>query len=110
MATYAPKSLSPRYDDVFFSGMAILILGAVYLGFARSYYLAGVFQAHLPNLLIHIHGAVFSAWFLLLVAQTSLISARRLDLHRRLGVLGAGLAAAMVILGIFAGTDALARG
>jgi hypothetical protein len=28
----------------------------------------------------------------------------------RLGVLGAGLAAAMVILGIFAGTDALARG
>ncbi len=90
--------------------MAILILGTVFLGFARSYYLAGVFQAHLPNLLIHLHGAVFSAWMLLLVAQTSLISTGRLDLHRRFGVLGAALAAAMVILGIFAGTDALARG
>jgi hypothetical protein len=110
MATYASKTLRPRQDDIFFAGMAILILGTVFLGFARSYYLAGVFQAPLPNLLIHLHGAVFSAWILLLAAQTSLISAGRLDMHRRLGMLGAGLAAAMVVLGILSATDALARG
>jgi hypothetical protein len=90
--------------------MSILILAAVFLGFARTYFLAGVFRAHLPNMLIHVHGAVFSAWILLLVAQTLLVSAGRLDLHRRLGMIGAGLAAGMVIVGIFAGTDALARG
>src|SRR5208282_4719267 len=37
-------------------------------------------------------------------------SAGRLDLHRRLGVLGAALAGAMVVLGFLVATDALARG
>ena len=110
MATSTARALRPRQDDVFFSGMAILILGVVFLGFARSYYLAGVFGAHLPNLLVHVHGAVFSAWIILLVAQTSLVAAGRLDLHRRLGMFGAALAAAMVVLGFLAATDALGRG
>jgi hypothetical protein len=39
--------------------MAVVILATVFIGFARSYYLAGVFRAPLPNLLVHIHGAVF---------------------------------------------------
>jgi hypothetical protein len=99
-----------RHDDVFFSAMALLLLGTVLLGFGRSYYLAGVFHARLPNLLVHIHAAVFSAWILLLIAQTSLVATGRLDLHRRLGVLGAALAAAMVVLAFLVATDALARG
>jgi hypothetical protein len=110
MATLTATPVRTRHDDIFFSGMAILILGIVFLGFARSYYLQGVFGAHLPNLLIHVHGAVFSAWILLLIAQTSLISAGRVALHKRLGMFGAALAAAMVVLGFLAGTDALARG
>jgi hypothetical protein len=60
--------------------------------------------------LVHIHGAVFSAWILLFIAQTSLVSAGRLDLHRRLGILGAALAGAMVVLGFLVGADSLARG
>src|SRR5579862_4631958 len=110
MATYASRVLRPRQDDIFFSTMAILILSAVFLGFARSYYLAGVFQAHLPNVLIHVHGAVFSAWILLLLAQTLRISAGRLGLHKRVGILGAALAPVMVVLGILAAADSLARG
>ena len=51
-----------------------------------------------------------SAWILLLVAQAWFISAKLLDLPRRLDMLGAGLAAAMAVLGLFAGTDASARG
>jgi hypothetical protein len=89
--------------------MAVLILVTVFLGFARSYYLAGVFKAPLPNLIIHVHGAVFSSWILLLVAQTSLVSAGRVDLHRRLGLLGFGLAGVVVILGLVAATESLAR-
>jgi hypothetical protein len=99
-----------RFDNYFFSGMAALILATVLVGFARTYFLAGVFRAPLPNLLIHIHGAVFSTWILLLVAQTSLVAAGRVDLHRRLGLLGFGLACLMVVLGLLAATNVLARG
>ena len=74
-----------RYDHLFFSAMALLILATVFVGFARTYYLAGVFHAPLPSLIIHLHGAAFSCWILLLVTQTSLVSAGRVDIHRRLG-------------------------
>src|SRR5438876_11241063 len=72
-----------RYDHLFFSAMALLILATVFVGFARTYYLAGVFHAPLPSLIIHLHGAAFSCWVLLLVTQTSLVSAGRVDIHRR---------------------------
>src|SRR5579864_3008104 len=102
-------SSARKYDNIFFPAMATLVLATVFAGFARTYYLAGVFRAPLPNLLIHIHGVVFSAWILLLVAQISLVVAGRVDLHRRLGLLGFGLACLMVILGLLAATDNLVR-
>ncbi len=109
MATGVIRHNNRRFDNLFFSGMAVLILATVFLGFARTYYLAGVFRAPLPNLLVHIHGVVFSCWILLLIAQTSLVAAGRVDLHRRLGLLGFGLACLMVVLGLLAATDSLAR-
>jgi hypothetical protein len=82
--------------------MAVVILASVFVGFAHSYYLAGVFKARLPNLLVHIHGAVFSCSILLLTVQTSLVGAGRVDVHRRLGLLGLGFACLMVVLGLLA--------
>jgi hypothetical protein len=99
-----------RYDHVFFSAMALLMLATVFVGFARTYYLAGVFHAPLPSLIIHLHGAVFSCWILLLVTQASLVSAGRVDIHRRLGIVGVLLACVMVIVGVLAATDLLVRG
>jgi len=99
-----------QFDNIFFSGMALLILVTVFTGFARTYFMAGVFRAPLPNLLIHIHGAVFSSWILLLITQTALVSAGRVDIHRRLGLVGFGLACLMVILGVLAASNSLARG
>ena len=98
-----------RYDHVFFSGMAVLILASVFLGFAHSYYLAGVFHAPLPSRIIHIHGAVFSMWILLLITQTSLVAAGRADIHRRLGIAGFFIACLMIVLGVLAATEALSR-
>jgi FtsH-binding integral membrane protein len=98
-----------QYDRYFFSGMAVLILGTVFLGFAKTYFLAGVFKAPLPSWVIHVHGAAFTSWVLLLIVQTSLISAGRVDVHRRLGMVGVGLACVMVVLGALAGTDLLLR-
>src|SRR5579864_6556618 len=59
-----------RFDHFFFSGMALLMLATVFVGFAPTYYLAGVFRAPLPSPIIHVHGALFSCWILLLVTQT----------------------------------------
>jgi hypothetical protein len=98
-----------RFDNLFFSGMAVVILVSVFVGFAHSYYLAGVFKAPLPNLLVHIHGAVFSCWIVLLIVQTSLVAASRVDLHRRMGLLGFALACLVVILGLLAAIDSLGR-
>jgi len=98
-----------RSDDLFFSGMAVVALIAVFVGFARTYFLAGLFRAPLPNLLIHIHGAVFTLWIILFISQIGLVTARRLPLHRRIGRLGLGLAVVMVVLGLLAASDRLAR-
>jgi hypothetical protein len=99
-----------RFDHVFFTSMALVMLVTVFVGFAHTYYLAGLFRAPLPSRIIQIHGAVFSCWILLLVAQTSLVSAGRVHIHRRLGVAGFFLGCLMIVLGVVAATDALARG
>ena len=98
-----------RFDHLFFPAMALLMLASVFLGFAHTYYLAGVFRAPLPSRIIHIHGAIFSSWILLLIAQTSLVAAGRTDIHRRLGIAGFFLACLMVVVGVLAATNALAR-
>lgn len=99
-----------RFDHVFFTSMALVMLLTVFAGFARTYYLAGVFRAVLPDLIIHMHAAVFSCWLVLLVAQTSLVSVGRVDIHRRLGVAGFFLGCLMIVLGVAAATDSMARG
>jgi hypothetical protein len=88
MATIVLKPLRKRTDDYFFAGMSLLVLVTVFLGFARSYYLAGAFHARLPSAIVHIHGAVFSAWILLLVTQTTLVSIGRLAGTRDWGFSG----------------------
>jgi hypothetical protein len=98
-----------RYDHLFFAGMSCLMLATAFVGFAPTYYLAGVFRAPLPSPIIHVHGAVFSCWILLLLTQASLVSARRVDIHRRLGIAGLVLACLMVIVGVMAATDSLVR-
>jgi hypothetical protein len=98
------------FDHVFFPGVAWLMLIIVFVGFAPSYYLAGGLRAPLPSLPIHVHAIVFSCWILLLIAQTSLTVAGRVDIHRRLGIAGFILASSMLIVGVWAATDQLARG
>jgi FtsH-binding integral membrane protein len=98
-----------RYDHWFFSAMALLMLATAFAGFARTYYLAGMLLAPLPSLIIHVHGAAFSGWIVLLVTQTSLVAAGRTDLHRRLGIAGFLLGCVMIVLGVLAATDSLVR-
>ena len=83
----------------FYVGMAIAVLITVFLGFSRSYFLKGYFGSPELSLHVHIHGLVFTSWVLLFLAQTSLVATGRTDLHRKLGVGGAVLAALLLIVG-----------
>lgn len=90
---------------------AVFIPLIVLTGFARTYYLKGVFGTPaLPGLLVHLHGLVMTAWVVLFVVQVGLVSARRTKLHQRLGVLGALLAALVVLVGTLTAIAAAARG
>lgn len=53
---------------------------------------------------------LFTAWLGLYFAQSRLISLRRVDWHRRLGLAGVVLAVVMVITGLEAGINAAAEG
>lgn len=50
-------------------------------------------------LLLWFHGAAFALWIAVFVAQSTLVRAKKIKIHRILGWFGAGLAAFMVISG-----------
>lgn len=83
----------------FYVGVAIAVLITVFLGFSRSYFLKGYFGTPELSLYVHIHGLVFTSWVLLFLAQTTLVATGRADLHRKLGMGGAVLAALLLIVG-----------
>jgi hypothetical protein len=104
-------------DRIFYTGMAIAMAFTVFVGFARTYYLRGYFGPATSvtggteiGPLVHLHGILFTAWILLFIVQTGLIAARRAAVHRRLGLAGALLAVAMVIVGTKTAIAAAARG
>ena len=83
----------------FYVGVAIAVLITVFLGFSRSYFLKPYYGTPELSLHVHIHGLVFTSWVLLFLAQTTLVATDRTDLHRKLGVGGAVLAALLLIMG-----------
>jgi hypothetical protein len=107
--THQVRPVNRLRERIFFGSMTALLFASVLLGFARTYYLAGMVRAPLPSVTIHIHGAVFSLWFVLLVVQTALIPAGRVGWHRSLGLVSYGVAVLMVVLGVLAATDSLRR-
>lgn len=83
----------------FYPVMALVALATVFAGFAPTYYLRPS-DAPALSTLTRIHGLVFTAWVLLLLAQVWLVASSRRSVHKRLGVAGATLAAVMIVLGV----------
>jgi hypothetical protein len=91
--------------------VAVIFPILVLAGFARTYYLKGLFDTPpLPGLLVHVHGVVMTSWVLLFVAQIALVASRRTKVHQRLGVLGGVLAVLVFCVGIVTAISAAARG
>ena len=102
-AQSVPRRVNRGGERMFFSGMTLLMTGTVVLGFWPTYFGAGMLTAPLPSTLVHVHGAAFTVWMILLLVQVALISAKKVKVHRTLGMAGFGLAVAMVVLGVLAG-------
>lgn len=98
-------------ERLFYSGMALAMLLTVFAGFGRSFFLRPWFPGHPspPEAVFYWHGAVFTAWYLLLLVQALLIAGGRVDRHRMLGKAGAVLAAAMVVIGVYVALVAAGR-
>jgi hypothetical protein len=97
-----------RREHIFYIGMGVVIAATIFVGFAPSYFLKPYYNTPYYSTqpltpLLHLHGIVFTAWFLLYLTQTILIAAHRTTIHRRLGILGAVLAVLMVVLGTATG-------
>jgi hypothetical protein len=103
--------LPPRryFDRRFYFGAALVALGLVFWGFAPTYYLKLIFGTPQLPTRLHIHGAVMSSWLVLFFVQACLISARRTQWHRRLGIFGIVLAIGVVLLGSTTTIGAAAR-
>jgi hypothetical protein len=57
---------------------------------------------HVPYaIVVHVHAVAYVGWMALLTTQMSLIRARRVELHKRLGLVAVGLIPLMVVLGIW---------
>lgn len=102
MATIvAPAADRKAPERRFYSRMALFLVFMVLLGFGPSFYLKGVVPPYprpnptLPPSVI-LHGAVFTLWMALIVAQTQLIAARKHAVHMQFGKAGMLLAALMV--------------
>jgi hypothetical protein len=95
------RSGSHDTRDPFYLGMSLFSLTIVMVGFARSFYLQNYFE--LPELPAHlvVHGTVLTTWFLLACLQPVLVRAHKTGLHRRTGIAGLSIAAAVIITGVW---------
>jgi hypothetical protein len=94
---FAPQSRWDRYAFPAFVGFVWL---GILMGFAPE--VAGKLQKGelAYPLTVHVHAAVFVGWLGLLSVQVGLVRSGNVALHRRLGVAGAALAGAVVVMGL----------
>jgi len=85
-----------RFYPIIACALAVFVI----VGFSRTYYLR--FLSDLPPMrtLVHLHGLVFTAWLAVFIAQTRLVAAHRVDLHRKLGIAAVVIAALVFSVGV----------
>src|SRR5689334_8745775 len=99
-ATIATVQARPRraVERRFYIGMTVAMFVVVGIGFGPSIVNPATRIAPVTPL-VAIHGAVYGAWLLVFLAQTTLVATRRVTAHRRLGTAAMLLVPIMVGLG-----------
>lgn len=79
-----------------FTAVLFLVTAVVGFGPRSAAIVAGAMPV--PPPIVHVHAALMVSWLLLLVTQASLAATGKLRLHRTLGVMSIGLAAALLVV------------
>lgn len=93
-----PVATLEQRERLFFLLMAAAVAATVVVAFALFY--AAGFSSFDSPWWVHVHGVTFVGWIVLYVLQNTLIFRNDVALHRKLGRIGAGYAAWMVIVGL----------
>jgi hypothetical protein len=86
------SAIMPSARRRFYPLISIALVAFIIIGFSRTYYLRFLFDLPPMRTVMQVHGLAFTAWLALFVAQTQLVAAHRVDLHRKLGLVGVFLA------------------
>lgn len=98
----AARSGRSVIDRWFYVGVALFVLALNIVSFGPSIVEPSNRTVPLPlPPLVVVHAAVSVAWLILLPLQATLVATNRTALHRRLGIAGVVLAAALVVTGPF---------
>lgn len=100
----------PPAASHFYVWMAAICVLIAFGGFAPTYWLQLGPGTFVGPPLLHIHGALFSAWTLLLLTQALFVAKGRKASHRAFGLAGISLATAMVLFGLAAAIHSLDHG
>lgn len=93
----------------FFVAMAFGMLAVNLVGFAPTLYLRPFFDVPPIPVYLYLHGALGTAWFVLLAVQTLLVANDRLRTHRQLGLTGVAVAALVIVTGMYTSANMVPR-
>lgn len=105
MRVNVPPLADRRRESRFFTTLARAMGFVVLLAYGRSFYLGGwsssATLAAPADRILSLYGAVLTAWFVLLVLQTTLVRSGFMQLHRRVGLFGMFIAALVFAIGCY---------
>lgn len=108
--TVGSKAISSGLERRMYTWGAITAAAIVFAGFARTYYLKTAFGTPALSTLVQVHGFVMTLWFAFFFLQVRLAATHNTSLHRRVGVFGALVAVAVLIVGIITAVTAARLG
>lgn len=108
MATLAAAPRENAGADGFFRTLAILMALVIVAGFSTQYAMGRSTFAARP--LVHVHGITFMTWVGIFVTQSWLATRGPIALHRKLGWIGAGWIAVLIVMGCWISIDVTQRG
>jgi hypothetical protein len=91
-----------RRSHQFYLGLTLFLIATVVTGFWSTYFGTILSGGVTRPLVMHVHGAIFTGWMLLLLLQVGLASTGRVRAHRRVGVFGAWYGVMVWIMGVVA--------
>jgi hypothetical protein len=93
-------SLRSLLGRPFYLIMALIIATVVAYGFSHTIDRNLIHPAVPKPFILYLHAATFSGWLVLFLTQTSLVWSRNVSWHKRVGLFGVALGAAIPVIGV----------